>query len=227
MLLNLRFKNQFSTNQLALSTRPLRTSTATSDSPDPRTATTPATTAAVDVASQASSSPAFLTLSRATPLGRQRFVLQTVAEAAVSCRETPFSFLPPTLFHTVTGVLTSSNFPDNYPNDVARTHIIKVQDGTSVSFEFTAFNVELNGVSCRDSVTIIDGNGTTLMAETCGGSSYGNLIVGGQSESSTLPAIVESSSNVVNLIFTSSGDYALTGWNLTWSAVSSEKGGAF
>ena len=65
------------------------------------------------------------------------------------------------------------------------------------------------------------------MAETCGGSSYGNLIVGGQSESSTLPAIVESTSNVVNLIFTSSGDYALTGWNLTWSAVSSEKGGAF
>ena len=95
-----------------------------------------------------------------------------------------------------------------------------------MSFEFTAFNVELNGVSCRDSVTIIDGNGTTLMAETCGGSSYGNLIVGGQSESSTLPAIVESTSNVVNLIFASSADYTLTGWNLTWSAVSSKKGGA-
>ena len=157
----------------------------------------PATTAAAADASPASSSPAFLTLSRATPLGRQQFVLQTVAEAAVSCQDVPFLF-PPTLFHTVTGVLTSPNFPDNYPNDVARTHIIKVQDGTSVSFEFTAFNVELNGVSCRDSVTIVDGNGTTLMAETCGGSSYGNLIVGGQSESSTLPAIVESSSNVVN-----------------------------
>ena len=121
-------------------------------------------------------------------------------------------------------MLTSLNFPDNYPNDVSRTHIIKVQDGTSVSFEFTAFNVELNGVSCRDSVTIIDGNGTTLMAETCGGSSYGNLIVGGQSESSTLPATVEGTSNVVNLIFTSSGDYTLTGWNLTWSVVSSERG---
>ena len=99
-----------------------------------------------------------------------------------------------------------------------------MQDGTSVSFEFTAFNVELNGVSCRDSVTIVDGNGTTLMAETCGGSSYGNLIVGGQKESSTLPGIVESTSNVVNLIFSSSGVYTLTGWNLTWSVVSSERG---
>ena len=65
------------------------------------------------------------------------------------------------------------------------------------------------------------------MAETCGGSSYGNLIVGGQSESFTLPDIVESTSNVVNLIFASSADYTLTGWNLTWSAVSSEKGCAF
>ena len=107
---------------------------------------------------------------------------------------------------------------------MAKTHIIQVREGNSLSLEFTAFDVELVGTSCIDTVTIIDGNGTTLMAETCGGSSYGNLIVGGQSESSTLPAIVESTSNVVNLIFTSSGDYALTGWNLTWSAVTSAKG---
>ena len=96
-----------------------------------------------------------------------------------------------------------------------------------MSLNFSAFNVELNGVSCKDSVKIIDGNGTTLMAETCGGSSYGNLIVGGQSENSSLPAFVQSTSNVVNLIFTSSGSYTTTGWNLTWSAVSSEKGCAF
>ena len=102
-----------------------------------------------------------------------------------------------------------------------------MEQGSSLSLEFTAFDIELDGTSCRDSVTIVGGNGTTLMAETCGGSSYENLVVGGQSESSTLPAIVESTSNVVNLIFTSSGDYTLTGWNLTWSAVSSEKGGAF
>ena len=94
-----------------------------------------------------------------------------------------------------------------------------------MSLNFTAFNVELNSVSCKDTVTIIDGNGTTLMAETCGGSSYGNLFVGGQSENSTLPAVVQSTSNVVNLIFTSSESYATSGWNLTWTAVSPENGG--
>ena len=99
-----------------------------------------------------------------------------------------------------------------------------MQEGSSVSLNFTAFNLELDGVSCRDSVTIVDGNGTTLMAETCGGSSYGNLVVGGQSENSTLPAVVQSTSNVVILIFTSSESYATNGWNLTWSAVSSDIG---
>ena len=94
-----------------------------------------------------------------------------------------------------------------------------------MSLNFTAFNVELNGGSCKDSVTIVDGNGTTLMAETCGGSSYGNLLVGGQSENSTLPAIVQSTSNVVNLIFSSSESFATSGWNLTWAAVSPENGG--
>ena len=93
-----------------------------------------------------------------------------------------------------------------------------------MSLNFTAFDVELNGVSCKDSVTIIDGNGTTLMAETCGGSSYGNLLVGGQSENSTLPAVVQSTSNVVTLIFTSSESHAISGWNLTWSAVSLDIG---
>ena len=93
-----------------------------------------------------------------------------------------------------------------------------------MSLNFTAFNLELRGVSCKDSVTIIDGNGTTLLAETCGGSSYGNLIVGGQSENSTLPASVKSTSNVVTLIFMTSESSMKTGWNLTWSAVSSAIG---
>ena len=94
-----------------------------------------------------------------------------------------------------------------------------------MSLNFTAFDLELNGVSCKDSVKIVDGNGTTLMAETCGGSSYGNLLVGGQSENSTLPAVVQSTSNVVNLIFTSSESFGTSGWNLTWAAVSRESGG--
>ena len=120
-----------------------------------------------------------------------------------------------------TGVLSSPNFPENYPNDVAQTHIIQVQEGSSLTLEFTAFDVELDGTSCIDSVTIIDGSGTTLMAETCGGSTYGNLVVGGQSEGVQLPDSVNSTSNLVNLIFATSESSTMTGWNLTWSAVSS------
>ena len=122
------------------------------------------------------------------------------------------------------GVLTSQNFPEHYPNNVAKTHIIQVREGNSLSLEFTAFDVELVGTSCIDTVTIIDGNGTTLMAETCGGSSSGNLFVGGQSENSTLPASVKSTSNVVTLIFVTSESSEMAGWNITWSAVSSAIG---
>ena len=184
--------------------------------PEPRTATTSATTAAADDASQASSSPAFLMLGLATPPGRQQCVPRRDAAVAVSYKE----FTVKKIKSHKTGVLSSPNFPENYPNDVAKTHIIQVQEGSSLSLEFTAFDVELDGTSCIDSVTIIDGSGTTLMAETCGGSTYGNLVVGGQSEGVQLPASVNSTSNLVNLIFTTSESSTLTGWNLTWSAVS-------
>ena len=89
-----------------------------------------------------------------------------------------------------------------------------------LSLKFTAFGVELNGNSCIDSVTITDGDGRTLTEETCGGSTYGKLIVGGQGISGTiLPDSVISRSNVVSVIFTTSGDYTRSGWQLTWFAV--------
>ena len=78
----------------------------------------------------------------------------------------------------------------------------------------------MNGNSCIDSVTITDGDGRTLTEETCGGSTYGKLIVGGQGISGTiLPDSVISRSNVVSVIFTTSGDYARAGWQLSWFAV--------
>ena len=59
------------------------------------------------------------------------------------------------------------------------------------------------------------------MAETCGGSTYGNLVVGGQSEGVQLPDSVNSTSNLVNLIFATSESSTMSGWNLTWSEISS------
>ena len=97
-----------------------------------------------------------------------------------------------------------------------------MREGLVLSLKFTAFDVELNGNSCIDSVTITDGDGGTLTEETCGGSTYGKVIVGGQGISGTiLPDSVISRSNVVSVIFTTSGDYTRAGWQLTWFAVPS------
>ena len=115
------------------------------------------------------------------------------------------TFLQLTLFHTVRGVLTSRNFPDNYPNDVARTHIIKVQDGTSVSFEFTAFDIEWHETCKNDHLTIRDGDGTTLMEKRCGSSLPANTII--------------SRSNIVELYFKTDYDGKRPGWSVSWSAV--------
>ena len=118
------------------------------------------------------------------------------------------------------GVLTSPNFPGRYPNNLAQTHILQVQEGLVLSLEFTAFDVELNSNLCIDSVMITAGDGRILSEGTCGGSTYGNIVVGGQSRSTILPASVKSRGNVVNVIFTTSVDYTRRGWQITWSAVS-------
>ena len=105
-----------------------------------------------------------------------------------------------------------------------KTEMIQVEPGSIISLEFTAFDIDFDAVLCDlncncDHVTITDGDGTILMEETCGGSSYGNIIVGGQIVDSVLPGIVTSRSNVINLIFTSSDDYTRTGWSIkTWVA---------
>ena len=94
-----------------------------------------------------------------------------------------------------------------------------MDEGLIIALQFTAFDVELNSNSCIDHLKITDGDGTTLMEETCGGSSYGNILVGGQIVDSVLPGIITSKSNVTNLIFTSSDNYTRTGWSIkTWVA---------
>ena len=90
--------------------------------------------------------------------------------------------------------------------------------------EFTAFDVEVNDGTCVDSLTVTDGDGTTLLDETCGGSTYGHLVIaGGQSKGSLLPTVI-SRSNIVFIMFTTSDSIARSGWSLTWPVVSSAAG---
>ena len=89
--------------------------------------------------------------------------------------------------------------------------------------QFIAFNIPpcRQSDSCRcDSLTIVDGDGTTLMEESCGGSAHGTVVIGGQRIGSILPPVIKSISNVVKVLF-SSNNMDSDGWSLSWSAVTS------
>ena len=104
----------------------------------------------------------------------------------------------------VTGVVTSPNYPDNYPNDLQRTETIQVEEGLILSLEFNAFNVEYGSTCDYDHLTITDGDGTTLMEKTCG---------------SSLPNAITSITNSVKLLFITDDSGAYSGWSVNWAAV--------
>ena len=101
-----------------------------------------------------------------------------------------------------TGVVTSPNYPCNYPNYLNTTETITVKEGMVVVLEFTAFNTQAD----YDKLTIRDGDGTILMEErsSCG-----------------LPGKIWSKTNVVHLHFDTDGSTTQTGWNATWAASTS------
>ena len=103
---------------------------------------------------------------------------------------------------TFSGVISSPNYPNMYPDNVEETKTIEVEKGMTITLTFTAFNVEWGDSSCPyDHLTIEDGDGSTLMEKTCGNSLPENLV---------------SKSNVVKLYFTTDGSVAESGWSLTW-----------
>ena len=118
-----------------------------------------------------------------------------------------------------TGVVTSPNYPRQYPNNLERRDTIQVEQGQILSLQFTAFTIEEEDTCGYDGLTITDGDGTTLMEKSCGTVSDGNILIGGQSIGSSLPAAIISTSNVVNLVFTTDGSDTRSGWSVSWIAV--------
>ena len=123
-----------------------------------------------------------------------------------------------------TGVVSSPNYPGNYPNNHHSTQIIEVEQGLIVLLKFTAFDIEYqwntNGITCAfDHLTITDGDGSVLMEKSCGSTKHGNVAIGNQLIFSSLPPDVRSRSNVVNLEFSTDYRGVMTGWSVTWSAV--------
>jgi len=118
------------------------------------------------------------------------------------------------------GEVTSPNHPDNYPNNLEKTHTIQVEQGLILLLQFNAFDIEEpwydydydtyeydyeSDPTCHhDHLTITDGDGTTLMEKSCG---------------STLPPAIRSRTNTINLVFTTDGNFAYSGWSVSWRAV--------
>ena len=133
----------------------------------------------------------------------------------------------------ITGVLTSPNFPNDYPNNLDRSYTIEVKQGLTVELEFTKFWVAFESyyninegyvIKCSSAyLTITDGNGTTLMDRDGTAGRYGCGV-----DVMSSPIIIVKS-NVVNLHFhtgespvwknPSYGKAEKSGWSLKWKAV--------
>ena len=113
-----------------------------------------------------------------------------------------------------TGVFTSPNYPDNYPNNLDQTQTLQVQRGKMLRLEFTHFAVYWGSTCQYDYVKITDGDGTTLMDNSCGYS------LKDPSDSGYFqPPTITTRTNTVEIFFHTDGDIARTGWSLSWIAV--------
>jgi len=109
------------------------------------------------------------------------------------------------IFLFSTGVVTSENYPNNYPNNLLRTEVIEVEQGLILFLEFSAFDIHsFSSFSCDDHLIIKDGDGTTLMEKSCG---------------SSLPAVITSRSNMIKVVFSTDGSSTRSGFSLSWTAV--------
>ena len=115
-----------------------------------------------------------------------------------------------------TGVVTSPNHPDLYPDNLDKTQTIEVESGKILRLEFTSFDVYGVPSACEsgDYVRITDGDGTTLMDNSCGYS-----FLDPSSSYYFLPPIITTRSNRVEIFFHTDSSRTDPGWSLSWSAV--------
>ena len=97
------------------------------------------------------------------------------------------------------GVLTSPNYPDRYPNHHDSTQTVEVAEGKTIHYIWTNFLTEGGQY---DYVEIVDEDGTYLMSKK-----WGN----------DLPSPGTSNSNIMHVNFHTDGDTTRTGWRLEWN----------
>ena len=183
-------------------------------------ATTLVTTAAAESVLTTLHSPVSLTRPLSMESGNYHFVLRKAVAVRVSgLRNVPF------LYKLISkGVVTSPNYPANYPLNIEKTNTIRVESGKVLRLKFTHFSVLLSYVAefgqlseCQhvDYVKITDGDGTTLMDKSCGSSSLYNP----SSTNYFHPPTITTRTNTVEIFFKTAGSTSWSGWSFIWTAV--------
>ena len=109
----------------------------------------------------------------------------------------------------------SPNHPGKYPNRLQKTERIEVETGKVLRLEFTFFELQWDALCAKDYVKIKDGDGTTLMENSCGW-------MQGVSDSHSyhfIPPILVSQTNSVEIVFITDSASQYRGWKLSWTAV--------
>ena len=86
-------------------------------------------------------------------------------------------------FSDASGVLTSPNYPGNYPDDADCTFLISGPDDSYISFTITNMDIEDDDDCSFDVLKIGDGDssGSNLIDEYCGRSTHGPIVSTGNS----------------------------------------------
>ena len=103
-------------------------------------------------------------------------------------------------------LITSPNYPDNYPNDQNSVTEMSVADGELVQITFTDFSLEDSRGCVYDYVRIVDGNGEELLPRTCG-------------DHKDISAPILSKTKTASLTFVSDHSEARSGFRAEWRAV--------
>ena len=118
------------------------------------------------------------------------------------------------------GEVASPNHPGNYPipHGLDKKEQITVDSGKILRLEFTHFAVSIGGSinTCSDDfVKITDGDGTTLMDNSCG---FSDLVDPSHSWYFQ-PPIITTKTNKVEIYFHTNDNTARPGWSLRWTAL--------